>query len=106
MMGATGIDSITAPTTSPGLRSTTSGAIRSKRPGETVRRAVNGYGGALAAPSTAYMYDWNTLPIGQLMWEKELMSYEEFPPLQTAASYNLSVILQKVREMAAQHPSQ
>ena len=34
------------------------------------------------------------------------MSYEEFPPLQVAASYNLSVILQKVKEMAAQHPSQ
>ena len=25
-----------------------------------------------AAPSTAYIYDWNMLPIGQLLWEKEL----------------------------------
>ena len=32
-------------------------------------------GGALASPSTAYLYDWNLLPIGQLLWEKELMSY-------------------------------
>ena len=46
-------------------------------------------GGALAAPSTAYLYDWNLLPIGQLLWEKELMSYKDFPPLQLAASYNL-----------------
>jgi arylsulfatase len=38
-------------------------------------------GGALAAPSTAYLYDWNMLPIGQLLWEKELESYKEFPPL-------------------------
>jgi arylsulfatase len=37
--------------------------------------------GALAAPSTAYLYDWNMLPIGQLLWEKELESYKEFPPL-------------------------
>ncbi len=24
------------------------------------------FGGALAAPSTAYIYDWNMLPIGQI----------------------------------------
>ena len=29
-------------------------------------------GGALASPSTAYLYDWNMLPIGQLLWQKEL----------------------------------
>ena len=41
------------------------------------------------------------------MWMKEeLQSYDEFPPLQTAASYNLSIILQKVKEMAARHPSE
>ena len=26
--------------------------------------------------STAYLYDWNMLPIGQQLWEKELYSYE------------------------------
>jgi len=26
--------------------------------------------GALAAPSTAYLYHWNLLPIGQLLWER------------------------------------
>jgi arylsulfatase A-like enzyme len=54
--------------------------------------------GALAAPSTAYVYDWNLLPIGQLLWEKELMSYKDFPPLQAAASYNLDQILQSIKE--------
>jgi arylsulfatase len=54
-------------------------------------------GGALAAPSTAYMYDWNLLPIGQILWEKELMSYKEFPPLQEAASYNLEQILEAIK---------
>ena len=32
--------------------------------------------GALGGPATAYIYDWNMLPIGQLLWEKELMSYK------------------------------
>jgi hypothetical protein len=29
----------------------------------------------LGSPNTAYLYDWNILPIGQLLWEKELMSH-------------------------------
>jgi arylsulfatase len=62
--------------------------------------------GALASPSTAYIYDWNLLPIGQLLWEKELMSYIDYPPLQLAASYNLEQVLQEVREMGAKHPSE
>ena len=37
--------------------------------------------GALAAPMTAYIFDWNILPIGQLMWTKEFMSYTDFPTL-------------------------
>ena len=40
-------------------------------------------------PVHGYLYDWNILPIGQLMWLKELESYAEFPPLQDPASYNL-----------------
>jgi arylsulfatase len=106
MMGATGINSIMAPTT----YAWTQVNNIARDPFETswgeAAKSTMGIGGSLASPSTAYIYDWNTLPIGQLMWEKELMSYEEFPPLQTAASYNLSVILQQVKEMAAQHPSQ
>ncbi len=61
------------------------------------------YAGALAAPSTAYIYDWNLLPIGQLLWEKELMSYKEFPPLQEAASYNLDQILNSLKRASATH---
>ena len=63
-------------------------------------------GGALAAPSTAYLYDWNLLPIGQLLWTKELMSYIDYPPPQLAASYNLEQVLDQVREMSKDHPSQ
>jgi hypothetical protein len=55
-------------------------------------------GGALAAPSTAYLYDWNILPIGQLMWMKELETYREFPALQTPASYNLDNIIKAMQD--------
>ena len=40
------------------------------------QKSVARLGGALAAPSTAYLYDWNLLPIGQMLWEKELKSYK------------------------------
>ena len=59
--------------------------------------------GALASPSTAYIYDWNMLPLGQLLWEKELMSYKEFPPLQAPETYNLDGILKQIQ--AGNHPS-
>ena len=62
-------------------------------------------GGALAGPVTAYIYDWNMLPIGQLLWEKELESYKEFPPLQSPASYNLDSIIQAVKMSNLKHPS-
>jgi hypothetical protein len=55
-------------------------------------------GGALASPSTAYLYDWNMLPLGQLLWEKELLSYKEFPPLQAPETYNLSGILEEMKK--------
>ncbi len=35
--------------------------------------------GDLASPSTAYLYDWNMLPIGQALWLKELESYIPLP---------------------------
>ena len=62
--------------------------------------------GALAAPSTAYLYDWNLLPIGQMLWERELMSYKDFPPLQAAASYNLDQILEQLKQQSRGNPSQ
>ena len=33
-------------------------------------------GGTLASPSTAYIYNWNMLPVGQQLWLKELESYK------------------------------
>jgi arylsulfatase A-like enzyme len=53
--------------------------------------------GALAGPYSAYLYDWNLLPIGQYLWEKELLTYKDFPPLQQAASYNLEQVLQDIK---------
>ena len=36
-------------------------------------------GGALGGPLTAFQYDWNMLPIGQQLWEKQLESYQTVP---------------------------
>jgi len=55
-------------------------------------------GGALAAPSTAMLYDWNLLPIGQMMWMKELETYRKFPSLQAPASYNLDQVVAAMRD--------
>ena len=62
-------------------------------------KTLMGVGGAIAAPMTAYQYDWNMLPIGQALWLKELQSYIDFPPLQNPASYNLDQVMQQVQEM-------
>ena len=61
-------------------------------------KSLLGYAGSLGSPSTAYIYDWNLLPIGQLLWEKELMSYKEFPPMQAPETYNLDGILAQMRK--------
>jgi len=62
-------------------------------------KTLIGMGGALAGPVTAYVYDWNMLPIGQQLWLKELETYVNFPPMQNPASYNLEQVMQQVREM-------
>lgn len=67
------------------------------------QKTLLGYGGALAAPSTAYIYDWNLLPIGQMLWLKELETYRQFPSLQAPASYNLDQIIEAMKE--AKHVS-
>ncbi|MGA9479011.1 MAG: arylsulfatase [Desulfobacterales bacterium] len=54
-------------------------------------------GGALASPVTAYIYDWNMLPLGQLLWLKELETYKEFPPLQAPEAYNLEGIIAEMK---------
>ena len=63
------------------------------------QKTLFGMGGAIASPSTAYVYDWNMLPIGQALWLKELETYIPFPPLQDPASYNLEQVLQQVKNM-------
>jgi arylsulfatase A-like enzyme len=54
-------------------------------------------GGSLGSPSTAYIYDWNMLPLGQQLWLRELETYKQFPPLQAPESYNLDQVMQEVR---------
>ena len=61
-------------------------------------KTVQGQGGALAGPVTAYEYDWNMLPIGQALWLKELKSYIDYPPMQDPASYNLEQVIQQVQQ--------
>ena len=61
-------------------------------------KTLLGMGGSIGSPSTAYVYDWNMLPIGQALWLKELESYKEFPPMQDPASYNLDQVMQQIRE--------
>jgi arylsulfatase A-like enzyme len=71
----------------------------------TEKKANFWFSGALAAPATAYIYDWNLLPIGQLLWLKELETYKAFPPLQDPASYNLDQVMEQLKN-AKTHPSQ
>ena len=67
------------------------------------QKTVNGIGGALAGPFSAFLYDWNMLPIGQMLWYEELMSYKEFPPMQAPETWNLDMILEQVKK--ANHQS-
>jgi arylsulfatase A-like enzyme len=69
-----------------------------------------GLGGALAAPQTAYIYDWNLLPLGQQLALRFLETYEAFPPLQAPSSYNLAQVMEQIRDQkravgASAHPS-
>ena len=70
------------------------------------QKSVMSIGGTLASPSTAYIYNWNMLPVGQQLWLKELESYVAFPPLQDPASYNLVQVLEQVKKMGTKNPSQ
>ena len=67
--------------------------------GQQIKTLI-GQGGALAGPVTAYIYDWNLLPIGQVLWLKELETYIPFPPMQDPATYNLTQVMQQVQEDA------
>ncbi len=69
------------------------------------KTAPNSFAGAIAGPVTAYIYDWNMLPLGQQLWLKELESYKQFPPLQSPESWNLEQVTEQIRN-GTQHPSQ
>ncbi len=89
-----------------GPRSATSCAIPSRSPSATPTSPPWHTAARWPAPSTAYIYDWNILPIGQLLWLKELESYVTFPPMQDPASYNLESILQRVKQQGHRNPSE
>ena len=74
-----------------------------KAVGESQASAM-GLGGALSAPATAFLYDWNLLPIGQQLWLEWFETLKKFPPLQAPASYNLSEIMDKMKASQS-HPS-
>ena len=62
-------------------------------------------GGALAAPSTAFLYDWNLLPIGQQLWLQWFETLRAFPPMQAPESYNLTQVMDQLKAPAGGHPS-
>ena len=63
-------------------------------PGQKTATSV---GGAIAAPMTAYLYDWNMLPIGQQLWLEWFETLQKFPPLQAPASYNLTQVMDQLK---------
>ena len=62
-------------------------------------------GGSLGAPSTAWQYDFNILPLGQQLWLEHLETYTQFPPLQAPETFNLSQVLEQVKK-ANTNPSE
>jgi arylsulfatase A-like enzyme len=63
-----------------------------------------GLGGALGGPVTAFLYDWNLLPIGQQLWLEWFETLKEFPPLQAPESYNLTQVMEQIKSGGG-HPS-
>ncbi len=63
-------------------------------------KTLMGMGGTLAGPFTAYLYDWNMLPIGQSLWLRELETYQTYPPMQDPASYNLTQVMNELKKPA------
>jgi hypothetical protein len=67
-------------------------------PGGAGDKSSTSLGGSLGSPSTAFLYDWNLLPIGQQLWEMHLATYATFPPMQAPETYNLSCILDQMKK--------
>jgi hypothetical protein len=64
----------------------------------TDQKSAMSLGGAMGAPMTAWQYDFNILPLGQQLWLRHLETYNKFPPLQAAGSYNLGQVLEEVKK--------
>jgi arylsulfatase len=54
-------------------------------------------GGAIGAPSTAWAFNFNILPIGQQLWFKHLETFKQFPPLQAPETFNLDQVMAQVK---------
>ena len=65
------------------------------------QKTAMGVGGALGAPATAFIYDWNLLPIGQQLWLKWFETLQAFPPIQAPASYNLTQVMEQIKSGGA-----
>jgi arylsulfatase A-like enzyme len=63
-------------------------------------------GGAYNSTVTAYIYDWNLLPIGQRMALEHLETYVAYPPMQAPASYNLSQVMSEIEAQKRAHSTQ
>ena len=61
-------------------------------------KSLIAYGGAIAGPVTSYLYDWNIIPLGQILWLKELETYKQFPPMQDPETYNLDQVIQQLKQ--------
>jgi len=70
---------------------------------QSATKSATSLGGALTSPSTAYIYDWNLLPIGQKLALEELESYVTYPPLQAPASYNLQQVMEAIDAQRREH---
>jgi arylsulfatase A-like enzyme len=68
------------------------------------QKSAMSIGGALAAPATAFIYDWNMLPIGQQLWLSWFETLKAFPPMQAPESYNLSQVMDQIKAGGG-HPS-
>jgi arylsulfatase len=63
------------------------------------------FGGTLAAPSTAFMYDGLAMmPLGQQLWLRQLESYITYPPMQAPETYNLGQVIAEIKKMNENHP--
>jgi arylsulfatase len=70
------------------------------------QKTAMGLGGALGAPSTAFIYDWNMLPIGQQLWLDWFETLKAFPPMQKPESYNLTQVMDQIKAGNAHAPSE